>query len=67
MSTYVKICHLNRTKPIHRCRQVAIHWLPLHHSNWHELRVYPEEKVSRVGVAGQDLGWQDLRMGEQPS
>lgn len=30
--------------------KVAIHWLPLHHSNWHELRVYPEEKVSRVGV-----------------
>ncbi|CAK9007813.1 unnamed protein product, partial [Durusdinium trenchii] len=30
--------------------QVSVHWLPLHHSNAHELRASPWERVHRVGV-----------------
>ncbi|CAJ1426690.1 unnamed protein product [Effrenium voratum] len=63
---------LEEHPPLRQLRHVAVHWLPLHHSNFHNLRVDPSEPINRVGVhtvhADQELeGWvNEVLAGEGP-
>ncbi|CAE8600978.1 unnamed protein product, partial [Polarella glacialis] len=37
-------------QPLLRSERFSVHWLPIHHSNTHGLRIDPEQPVTRVGV-----------------